>query len=140
MTNHTYHEKIIVNSNIETTYETIANVENYPNIIPWIKQVQLLNSYDNIKEYELTVKFSVFSENFSTKDIFYPNEKIDVSLISGPFKHLNNIWEFKNLSNNTTEVSFYIDFEFKSKLLNISFSKIFLEAQKKIFSGFIKQL
>ncbi len=63
------------------------------------------------------VGFSVIHERFSTRvRLDEPALAIDVELISGPFRRLSNRWRFKAHPNGT-ELTFEIDFEFKSRLL-----------------------
>ena len=135
-----FKEEKIIEKPVEEIYNLIANVESYPNFIPFITKVDLLKSYDNIKEYELSVGFKIFKEKFSTKDIFYKNKKIEIYLISGPFKNLYSQWTFEIISNTTTKVGFEINFEFKSSILARSFSKIFEISQRNIFLYFVSQL
>jgi coenzyme Q-binding protein COQ10 len=129
----------IINKPIDKVYNLVADVEQYPNFIPLIKNVKILNSYDNTIEYSLTLGFKNFNETFSTKDVFYKPNKIEIFLIDGPMKSLYNLWEFKQIDSNTTHVSFYIEFEFKSKILGFAFGNIFTLAQKTIFNYFIEQ-
>lgn len=50
------------------------------------------------------------------------------------------MWEFKEISEKETEIDFYIDFQFKSKILDMAFSKVFIHAQKTILSNFIERI
>ncbi len=120
----------------EFIYNIVADVEKYPQFIPWLSKVKVLSKEENKTNYEISVDFKVITETFSTMDIFYPHDKIEISLIEGPFKHLYNTWTFKSVSDNMTQVTFSIEFEFKSKVLGILFSNLFVQAQKKILEAF----
>lgn len=123
----------------EVLYNIVANVEDYPNFIPWVSEVRALDRYDNTVEYELGVDFKIVKEKFSTRDTFYKNEAIEISLIQGPFSYLYNTWKFESIDANTTKITFFIEFEFKNKLLGAMFSNIFVQAQKKILDAFDKR-
>lgn len=123
----------------EILYNIVANVEVYPKFIPWISQVIVLDRYDNIVEYELSVDFKVIKEKFSTRDVFYKSDAIEITLLQGPFSYLYNTWEFESIDANTTKIKFFIEFEFKNKLLGAMFSSIFIQAQKKILDAFDKR-
>ncbi|MDR0484513.1 MAG: type II toxin-antitoxin system RatA family toxin [Alphaproteobacteria bacterium] len=120
-------------------YNIVADVQRYPQFIPWINRVRVLDSYDNIVEFEMNVDFKVVKEKFSTKDTFWQDEFIEISLISGPFSYLYNTWKFESIDDYTTKVTFFIDFDFKSKLLGALFSNVFVQAQKKIIDAFDKR-
>lgn len=135
----THSKSYTINKPIDQIYNLVADVENYPNFIPLIKNVKILNSYDNVIEYSLTLGFNNFSETFSTKDVFYKPNKIEIFLINGPMKSLYNLWEFQAIDSQNTKISFYITFEFKSKILALTFGNVFILAQKHIFNYFIEQ-
>lgn len=136
----THSETRILSCKVEEAYNIIANVEEYPSFIPWIEEVKLLYKNDNVADFQVSVNFKVVKEQFSTRDTFYPNEKIVIQLKEGPFKHLYNVWEFEQVTPTTTLVKFYIEFDFKSKILGMLFSKVFIQAQKNILAAFDKQL
>lgn len=125
-------------------YSLIADVENYPNFIPWISSVTLLNSTqdseeNSVKEYELCVDFKVIKEKFSTRDVFCYTDWIHITLLQGPFKYLQNHWTFESLSPSSTKITFDIEFEFKSRLFTSVFAKVFIHAQKRILQAFENQ-
>ncbi|MDR2008438.1 MAG: type II toxin-antitoxin system RatA family toxin [Alphaproteobacteria bacterium] len=120
-------------------YDIVADVESYPKFIPWIGRVRVLDSYDNTVEFEMNVDFKVVKEKFTTRDTFWQDEFIEIELISGPFSYLYNTWKFEVVDNYTTKVTFFIEFEFKSKLLGAMFSNVFIQAQKKIIDAFDKR-
>lgn len=135
-----YEESVEANCNIEKAYELVSDVESYPRFIPWCSKVELISSDAEYTYYKVVAKFGMFTQEFTTKNKFYKNEKIEVNLDTGPFKKLYSSWEFKDLGNNKTQISFYIEFEFKSIMLTKLLGKIFLDANKKILTSFLRQL
>lgn len=135
-----HEEKIVVPHAKEEVYNMVAHVDKYPEFIPWCKSAKLLKVEDGYNYYEILVKFGLFSHSFTTKDKFTPYDKIEISLVEGPFKHLESIWSFKSLAQSETEIDFFIDFEFKSVLLNKALGKIFVEANKKIVHSFLERI
>ena len=133
-------EKILPYS-VEQIYNVVADVEHYPDFIPWVSRVIVLNKNNNIVDYGVHVDFKIIKERFATRDTFYKNEKIEIFLLDhkdykSPFKFLKNTWYFKKITDNSTLICFEIEFEFKSKILSALFSKIFLLAQNKIIESF----
>lgn len=135
-----YEESIEANCNIEKAYDLVSNVESYPKFIPWCSKVELIDSDEEYSYYRVIAKFGMFTQEFTTKNKFYKNEKIEINLNTGPFKRLYSIWKFKDLGNNKTLISFYIEFEFKSLMLTKLLGKVFLDANKKILISFLNQL
>ena len=85
---------------------------------------------------EAGVGFSFLKERFSTRVRRDPtNSRIDVSLLSGPFKHLANRWEFYPAEVGT-RVEFDIDFQFKSRLLEALLAANFGRAVDRLMECF----
>jgi coenzyme Q-binding protein COQ10 len=121
---------------VADVYKIVADVEKYPEFIPWVSKVLVLSAHDNEIEYEVSVDFKVVKEKLTTLDTFYENEKIEIVSTGGPFKFLNTLWTFEKIEENLTKVGFEISFSFNSKLLEALFSKVFIVAQQKILNSF----
>jgi coenzyme Q-binding protein COQ10 len=104
-------------------FELVGDVERYPEFVPWVTRLRTWNRRSdgegiNLLDAEAQVGFSVIHERFTTQvRLDQPALAIDVGLISGPFRRLANRWRFKAHPNGT-ELTFEIDFEFKSRLLH----------------------
>ena len=62
-------------------------------------------------------------------------DKIHVTNIGGPLKHLENNWKFIQ-KDNFTEVHFDVDFEIKNKFLDMIMTKSFEFGLSKIADAF----
>jgi len=112
-------------------FALVGDVESYPEFVPWLTSLRTWNKRDEgggvtTLDAEAGVGFSFLRERFSThvrRDA--AARTIDVSLISGPFRRLNNRWRFLPHDQGTC-VEFEIDFEFKvgflDRLLNANFN------------------
>ncbi|HZZ86807.1 MAG TPA: type II toxin-antitoxin system RatA family toxin [Caulobacteraceae bacterium] len=106
----------------EQLFELVGDVERYPQFIPWITRLAVSNRRNDGPGVEVLdaladVGFSIVRERFSTRvRLDEPALAIDVDLISGPFRRLTNRWRFRPHPKGA-ELSFEIDFEFKSRLL-----------------------
>ena len=60
---------------------------------------------------------------------------IDVVYAEGPFKHLENHWRFEPHEEGCL-IDFYVDFEFRSKLLQTLIEGLFHEAVKRMVGAF----
>ena len=79
------------------------------------------------------------NETYSSLVLYYKEKnKILVTNIDGPLKHLKNEWKFKEI-NDQTQLEFDIDFELKNKLLNTIMKKSFNLGLNKIADAFEKR-
>jgi coenzyme Q-binding protein COQ10 len=77
----------------------------------------------------------VFRERFSSKVTLHPSTQVDVEYINGPFRYLNNHWKFEPHPKGCV-VDFYVDFEFKSRILQNLIGLLFNEAVNRMVSAF----
>jgi coenzyme Q-binding protein COQ10 len=85
---------------------------------------------------DMIIGFKVFREKFTTRVTLNPPRRIDVEYLDGPFKYLNNHWIFKPIDDGACEIDFYVDFEFKSILLQKAIGAVFNEAVQKMINAF----
>ena len=103
-------------------FDLVGDVERYPDFIKWLTAMQVSNRREvavgvTDLDAEAKVKFSIINERFATRvRLDRPNLAIDVSLLSGPFRHLENQWRFRRHPRGA-ELAFEIDFELGSRLL-----------------------
>lgn len=101
----------------------VADVRAYPDFVPWVTSMRVWNAREeapgvDLLDAEAGVGFSFLKERFSTWVRHDRNrDVVEVGLIRGPFKHLNNRWEFFP-DPKGARVEFFIDFAFKSRLLD----------------------
>jgi len=106
----------------EQLFALVGEMERYPEFIPWIGGLRTWNRRRDGEgvetlDAEVKVRFAIISEKFSTwVRLDRPGLTIDVGLISGPFRKLENHWRFKSHPEGA-ELTFDIDFEVSSRLI-----------------------
>ncbi|HEY1448908.1 MAG TPA: SRPBCC family protein [Caulobacteraceae bacterium] len=104
-------------------FDLVGDVESYPRFVPWISELRAWNRRQDgegvsVLDAEAKVKFAFLRERFATRvRLDRPRLGIDVALLSGPFRRLENHWRFEPNARGT-ELVFDIDFEFRSHLLD----------------------
>jgi coenzyme Q-binding protein COQ10 len=63
---------------------------------------------------------------------------IKVSYENGPFRYLNNSWKF-SADPRGCHVDFFVDFEFRSRLLQSAIGVVFHEAVRRMVHAFLKR-
>jgi coenzyme Q-binding protein COQ10 len=119
-----HHVSRILPYSPDQLFDMVGDVARYPEFVPWITTMRA----DPVRDLgegrsslfaEASVGFSFLKERFGTnvtRDS--AARRIDVALVSGPFKRLQNGWAFRPHPQGC-EVVFDIDFEFKSKVLDL---------------------
>ena len=139
MTTHT--ETRVMPYSAKQMYDLIANIEEYPEFLPWCAAVRRRSS--NVEngcetvEADMIVSFKVFREKFGSRVVLNPEaQKIDVSYIDGPFKYLVNHWVFEPIDQTSCKVDFFVDFEFKSRTLQALIGVVFHQAMQQVVRAF----
>ena len=122
-------------------FALVGDVAHYPDFVPWITSMRTWNARTlgegvEAVDAEAGVGFSFLKERFSTRvRRDRDNRKIDVDLLSGPFRKLANRWEF-HADGGGTRVEFDIDFQFKSRLLEALLAANFAHAVDRLMECF----
>ncbi len=117
-------------------YDLVAGVERYPEFLPWCKASRITGRDGNIFYADLVVAFKVFRERFSSKVVLDPKQAVHVEYINGPFRYLNNHWRFEPADDGACVVDFYVDFEFRSRILQNLIGLLFNEAVSRMVGAF----
>ena len=120
--------------------EMVLDIEKYPEFVPWCiegKSYEKIENNDLITfKGDLKVGKSILNETFSSQVAYHKDkDKIIVTNLDGPLKHLKNEWTFKQV-NNATQLEFFIDFELKNPILNGIMRKSFELGLNKIAKSF----
>ena len=118
----------------------ILDIEKYPEFVPWCINGKIHRKEDMSDmielEADLTVGKKFLNQTYKSHVTYYKEkDKIIVSNIGGPLKHLKNEWNIKEV-NNQSEVSFKIDFEIKNVFYNMIMKKSFDQGLKNIAKAF----
>lgn len=118
-------------------YDVVAKVEEYPKFLPWCLAARIRQRQGNVILADLVIGFKMFRERFTSRVTLQPEKlRIDVAYTDGPFKYLNNHWIFEPREDGCCVIDFYVDFEFRSRLLQKTVSLLFNEAVRRMVHAF----
>ncbi len=134
----THAQKQILPYSQAQLFELVAGVEKYPEFLPWCLKSRIRSRTDTELVADLVIGFKVFRERFTSRVTLIRPDQIHVTYSEGPFKYLNNHWIFIDTEDGC-EIDFYVDFEFKSRLLQSAIMMVFNEAVVKMVGAFEKR-
>ena len=122
-------------------FALVGDVARYPEFVPWVTSMRAEPPRPDgdgvdVLEAEAGVGFSFLTERFSTsvrRDA--GANAIHVALIRGPFRRLSNRWRFEPHPRGA-RVVFDIDFQFKTRLLDLVLAANFDRAVDKLIACF----
>ncbi|SFK87098.1 type II toxin-antitoxin system RatA family toxin [Falsiroseomonas stagni] len=131
----THAEKRILPYSEEQLFDMVADVRRYPEFLPWCVGARVLTRTDKELTADLTIGFKMFRETFRSQVLLERPHHVHVRYLTGPFRYLNNHWRFRPVAGGT-EVDFFVDFEFKSRLLQAVIGTVFNEAVRLMVRAF----
>jgi coenzyme Q-binding protein COQ10 len=115
-------ESRFVPYNADLMFAIVADVERYPEFLPWVVSLRVLSrAKDGDAEIliaEMQVGFQVLRERYTSRIVADPKtRRVDVRQVQGVFRELENCWRFTP-DGKGCRIDFDVRFEFKSRLLS----------------------
>lgn len=134
----THAERQVLPYRPDQLFDLVADVEKYPQFLPWCVAARIRHRSNDELLADLTVGFGPLRESFVSRVTLERPHRVRVRYETGPFKYLNNQWEFVPHQYGT-EVDFFIDFEFRSRILQRAVGVVFNEAVRRMVQAFRKR-
>lgn len=134
----THAEKQILPYRPDQMFDLVADVGKYPQFLPWCVGARVRNRTDTQLLSDLTIGFGPFRESFTSRVTLDRPRQVQVRYENGPFRYLNNQWDFKPHERGC-EVSFFVEFEFRSRILQSAIGVVFNEAVRRMVNAFQKR-
>lgn len=117
-------------------YRLVAEVDKYPEFLPWCMASRIRKRDGNVMYADLVIGFKMVRERFTSRVVLdEAGKRIDVQYTDGPFQYLNNHWIFLPHEGGVC-VDFFVDFEFRSAILQKIMGVLFNEAVKRMVHAF----
>ncbi len=132
----THAEKRVLPYTREQLFDLVADVGAYPEFLPWCVGARVRENSDELIVADLVIGYKMFRERFTSKVTLDRPGRVDVEYTDGPFRYLNNHWVFFEEDGGKCAIDFYVDFEFRSRLMQKLIGAVFNEAVKRMVHAF----
>ncbi len=132
----THAEKRTLPYSPDQMFALVADVGRYPQFLPWCAGARVRSRTETELVADLTIGFGPFRESFTSRVTLDRPRKVVVTYENGPFRYLNNQWTFEP-DPLGCRVNFFVDFEFKSRLLQSAIGVVFNEAVRRMVNAFL---
>jgi coenzyme Q-binding protein COQ10 len=129
----------------EQMFDLVADVERYPEFVPLCQSMKIRHRTPKpdgteMVVAEMVVSFKLVRETFTSQvTLDRPNLKILVEYLEGPFSTLENRWTFEPNGDRACDVGFFIQYEFKSRMLGLLMGTMFDTAFSRLSAAFEKR-
>jgi ribosome-associated toxin RatA of RatAB toxin-antitoxin module len=114
-------------------FELVAQVEKYPEFMPWCGGAVVSQRDAHGMQASITIALAGIRQTFTTRNRHDYPHKIELELVDGPFSELSGEWLFQPLTENACKVLFTLKYAFSSRTLETLVGPIF----NRIASSFI---
>ncbi len=131
---------VLVAYSAKQMFELVNNIEDYPRFLPWCHSSEILSSSEKEVIASLEIAWKGIHKSFTTHNELFPFKCIKISLVKGPLRHLDGIWQFHNLGEDEgCKVTLNLEFEFAGHLIDRVFEPIFNYIANSLVDAFCKR-
>ena len=120
----------------EQLFDLVADVKRYQEFLPWVAATRIRSDSETLMIADLVVGFKSLKETFASRVTKERPRKITVEYIEGPLKYLKNDWGFEPDGKGGTDISFCVDFAFKSRIFESLAGQMFDRALRRMIAAF----
>lgn len=120
-------------------FELVNSIEEYPRFLPWCHSSHIINRTETEVEASLEIAWSGIHKSFVTRNHLHPYERIDLTLVQGPFRHLEGRWSFLPCGEHGCKISLDLEFELAGSFLDVVFEPIFNRIANSLVDAFCKR-
>jgi ribosome-associated toxin RatA of RatAB toxin-antitoxin module len=133
------HKSVLLPFSAEQMFSLVNGIEEYPKFLPWCGGTEILRREDNKVVASIAINYHGVKHAFTTENVNQPPNLIRITLVEGPFRHLDGTWAFKPLRADACKVELELHYEFSSKLLEKVIGPVFHMIANNMVDAFCKR-
>jgi coenzyme Q-binding protein COQ10 len=131
-----YAEHLHMKYTPQQLFDLVADVERYPEFLPWIIAARVRRRDHQTVWVDMTVGTSILSKQFSTVASLDPPHRIHISSRDPLFEEFEQTWTFEQATAGGTIVVYRVDVQFRSRLLQAIIGAAFVERAAPMVAAF----
>jgi len=117
-------------------YALVADIEAYPQFLPWCGGARILGRGEDVVEAAITIAYHGVHKTFSTRNLLQKDKMMEMRLLDGPFRHLHGYWRFTALDAQGCKVELDLEFEVASRLVAAVLNPVFSNIANQMVDAF----
>lgn len=120
-------------------FDLVNEVEAYPKRFPWCAGATVLERGENMLVARLDLKFAGFRHSFTTRNTVDRPHRLQMSLVEGPFRSLEGVWDFVALGDAGCKINFALDFDYAGGLAGAALKMGFQALANRMVEDFCRE-
>jgi ribosome-associated toxin RatA of RatAB toxin-antitoxin module len=133
------HKSVLLAYSAEQMFALVNNIEEYPKFLPWCGGAEVKQRDGDHVVAALNINYHGIKQTFTTENRNNPPHAINMTLVEGPFKHLDGTWEFKSLRSDACKIEFHLHYEFSNRMLEHIIGPVFSMIANSFVDSFSKR-
>jgi len=124
----------------EQMFRLVDDVEAYPAFLPWCAAAKEISREGDVVTGCVELAKGGIHKAFTTRNLLTPPQRIEMSLVEGPFRHLHLHWLFQPLKGGEAcKVMLELDYEFSSRLVSMAIGPVFNTVANSLVDAFVER-
>lgn len=129
----------LVSHPVKQMFDIVDDIESYPEFLPWCGGTEVTKREGDEVQASIKIAHNRVRKTFTTRNRVQKNKMIEVQLVDGPFKHLHGFWQFMDLGGKACKVTLDLEYEFSSRLIDMSLGPVFSKIANSMVDAFCKR-
>jgi coenzyme Q-binding protein COQ10 len=135
----TYTHRLHLKYSAAQLFDLVADVERYPEFIPWTITARVRRRTDRVIWTDLTIGTGFIRKRFSTVATLDRPHEITITSHDPLFERFEQKWNFEQLSEGGTNVEYHVEFKFRSFLLQALMDVSFTDRAAAVVSAYTRR-
>jgi len=135
----TVNRSALVEFSDQQMFDLVNDIEHYPKFMHGCVSAKVQSQSDVELIGELRLSKGGISQRFTTRNLLYPPERIEMHLLEGPFKSFSADWTFTALKEDACKVSLMMEFEFDLGLLDFAAEGLFRLSANNLVDSLVRR-
>lgn len=133
------HKSVLINYSAEQMYELVTAVADYPQFLPWCRDVVIITQNETTLEARIHVSFKGIQSFFHTRNAQHRPHTIEMAFVDGPFRSFYGSWRFIPLTSQACKIEFHLHYAFSNFILEKVIGPVFSVIANTFVDCFVKR-
>jgi ribosome-associated toxin RatA of RatAB toxin-antitoxin module len=123
----------------QVLFDLVNAIETYPQFMDGCAAATVIERTNEFVEARLDLAKGGLRYSFTTRNQLTPPQRIDMTLVEGPFSKFHGVWTFHPLGEQACKISLHLEFELSGRLLNFAARKMFDSVANQMVDALVKR-
>jgi ribosome-associated toxin RatA of RatAB toxin-antitoxin module len=120
-------------------FNLVNDVARYPEFLPYCRSAAVLEHVDDRMLARIELAKGALRKSFTTRNRLLPDRSIRLELVEGPFRSLQGLWTFEDLTEFEARVALDLEFEFTNRLIALAVGPVFHHLANSLVDAFVQR-